>query len=288
MYISVMEMKKGIRQGLIKYMEKKVPGKSISTYRTYASDSNYLINNNHVSDFIDFMNGDKDISDVKKTIEGLIIENRGIDKLGNGTEYYYEKLCWQKEYIISLGGIDYLLGIKDSPKVLKDEFTSWHVGVAAEALAAAQFARCGIAVSVQYGANQPEYDLVAVEGDRMLKISVKGSKDGGWGLTQSLKKGRSYHQAVDAWLLLHGEKTIFCLVQFADCELSEMPRLYLATPKEIACEMKKSRGGNGDTVLREFHIWGNQSVAPGSTDEIPEEWLFTKERARYMFDHYAM
>ena len=37
---------------------------------------------------------------------------------------------------------------------------------------------------LQYGANQPEYDLVAVDGDRTLKVSVKGSKDGGWGLTQ--------------------------------------------------------------------------------------------------------
>ena len=39
--------------------------------------------------------------------------------------------------------------------------SSWHVGIAAEAFAAAQFARFGIDVSVQYGANQPEYDLIA-------------------------------------------------------------------------------------------------------------------------------
>ena len=37
-------------------------------------------------------------------------------------------------------------------------FSSWHVGVAAEACAAGQFARCGLDVSVQYGANQPAYD----------------------------------------------------------------------------------------------------------------------------------
>jgi hypothetical protein len=62
---------------------------------------------------------------------------------------------------------------------------SWQVATAAEAFDAAQFARCGWDVSVQYGANQPEYDLVAVDGDKMLKISVKGSKDGSCGLTQS-------------------------------------------------------------------------------------------------------
>ena len=56
---------------------------------------------------------------------------------------------------------------------------SWHVGVAAEAMVAAQFARYGYDVSVQYGADQPEYDLIASRGDEILKISVKGSKDGG-------------------------------------------------------------------------------------------------------------
>ncbi len=67
---------------------------------------------------------------------------------------------------------------------------SWYVGVVAEAFAAAQFARYTYDVSVQYGANQPEYDLIAVSGDKMLKISVKGSRDRSWGLTQSFKKGR--------------------------------------------------------------------------------------------------
>ena len=74
-------------------------------------------------------------------------------------------------------------------------FSSWHVGVSAEAYVAALFARCGYDVSVQYGANQPEYDLIVVSGELMLKISVKGSKDGGWGLTQGYKEGCSYHEA---------------------------------------------------------------------------------------------
>ena len=59
--------------------------------------------------------------------------------------------------------------------------TGWHVAVAAEATAASLFARCGLDVSVQYGADQPEYDLVVVRDDRLLKVSVKGSQDGGGG-----------------------------------------------------------------------------------------------------------
>lgn len=72
--------------------------------------------------------------------------------------------------------------------------TSWQVATAAEAFAAAQLARFGWDVSVQYGANQPEYDLVAVDGARVLKVSVKGSQDGGWGLTQSYLTRRSRYQ----------------------------------------------------------------------------------------------
>jgi len=60
-----------------------------------------------------------------------------------------------------------------------DSFSAWHVGVAAEAIAAALFARCGLDVSVQYGANQPEYDLMVARDERIIKVSVKGSKDGG-------------------------------------------------------------------------------------------------------------
>lgn len=78
--------------------------------------------------------------------------------------------------------------------------TSWHVGVAGEAFAAAQFARYAYDVSVQYGANQPEYDLIAVSGEKMLKISVKGSQDGSWGLTQNFKKGRTYHEWSQAYI----------------------------------------------------------------------------------------
>jgi antirestriction protein ArdC len=50
--------------------------------------------------------------------------------------------------------------------------TNWHVVTAAEAIAALQFARFGFDVSVQYGANQPEYDLMVTDGEEFLKIKV--------------------------------------------------------------------------------------------------------------------
>ena len=130
--------------------------------------------------------------------------------------------------------------------------SSWHVGVAAEAFAAALFARLGYDVSVQYGANQPEYDLIAVSGESN-----------------------------------HHKKTIFCLVQFKGTEDHEMPRMYLASPVEIAEVLKKSAGGRGETILYEYHEWGPRAAGRGTIDRVPDEWRFTAERAKDMFETYG-
>ncbi|WP_206608530.1 hypothetical protein [Tyzzerella sp. An114] len=167
------------------------------------------------------------------------------------------------------------------------KMSSWHVGIAAEAFVAAQFARLCYDVSVQYGANQPEYDLIAVSGDKMLKISVKGSQDGSWGLTQNYKKGCDYHEAVQKWLDSHNKKTIFCLVQFKGIRDDEMPRMYLASPVEFAEVLNVSAGGRGDTILYEYHKWGSRAAGSGTIDRIPEGWEFTAERAQYMFETYG-
>lgn len=167
------------------------------------------------------------------------------------------------------------------------EMTSWHVGIAAEAFVAAQFAKLSYDVSVQYGANQPEYDLIAVSGEKMLKISVKGSQSGRWGLAQNFKEGRSYHEAIQEWLNCHHKRTIFCLVQFKDTGEFEMPRMYLATPEEIAEVLRKEAGGRGATILYENHEWGPRASAYGTMDKLPEEWRFTEARAKEMFERYG-
>jgi hypothetical protein len=170
-----------------------------------------------------------------------------------------------------------------------DPFTGWHVGVAAEAVAAGLFARCGLDVSVQYGANQPEYDLMIANGDNILKVSVKGSKDGGWGLTQShlpkqqgaLKETPDYHAAIDRWLSKHGNKTIFCFVQFERVAINELPRVYLASPTEIAEAMHKTAKGRGGTILYERKVWTDKAQASGTVDEIPSIWRFTAARVEH-------
>jgi Holliday junction resolvase-like predicted endonuclease len=169
-----------------------------------------------------------------------------------------------------------------------DKMKSWHVGIAAEAYAAALFARCGYDVSVQYGANQPEYDIIVVNNDKILKISVKGSQDGSWGLTQKYKKDCTYFQATNKWLTAHHKGTIFCLVQFKNVTINEMPRVYLASPNEIAQRLNSSAGGRGETILYEKHVWGKQAVGYGTIDEIPDSWKFSVKRIEELLSKHGI
>ena len=164
--------------------------------------------------------------------------------------------------------------------------TSWQVATAAEAITAAQFARLGFNVSVQYGANQPEYDLMIDNGSRTLKVSVKGSQDGSWGLTQSQLKtvGKAnYHGAADAWFKRHKVGTILCLVQFKSVRLDEMPRLYVAWPREIASRLREASGGRGDTILYEDYTRGPKAAGAGTVERLPETWRLTKARLDVLF-----
>jgi hypothetical protein len=83
----------------------------------------------------------------------------------------------------------------------------------------------------------------------------------------------------------HTEHTIVSLVQFKDdnIEEGEAPRVYLATPNPIGEQMKKSRGGQGNTVLKDHHIWSN-GVAKGIEERIPSEWKLSKKRLENLFN----
>lgn len=153
----------------------------------------------------------------------------------------------------------------------------YNCGVAAEAFAAGLFAHAGCNVAVQYGANQPEYDLVVTRQGCAIHVSVKGSQDGGWGLIQNHKKGRGYHEAAEAWAASQPRVIVYCLVQFQGVALGECPRAYLATVQEIAAWHKSSRNGLGGTILWENYCY-TRGVAKGCIQTIPAEWRFTKER----------
>jgi Holliday junction resolvase-like predicted endonuclease len=155
----------------------------------------------------------------------------------------------------------------------------YHVGVAAEAFAAGYFAQAGCDVLVQYGANQPEYDLVVSRGGVARHVSVKGSQDGGWGLIQRYKsRDATYHEAADRWAGAHKlADLLYCFVQFKGVDLGCCPRLYLATVPEVVQRHKESRNGLGSTILYENYCYA-KGVAKGCTDQLPETWQFTHAR----------
>ena len=167
------------------------------------------------------------------------------------------------------------------------KISSWHVATAAEAAVATQFARFGFDVSVQYGANQPEYDLIVARGEQLLKVSVKGSQDGGWGLSQtqlSKIKGADYQGAAEAWFQRHKPKTALCLVQFKEVGDESMPRIYIAWPREIADRLKSASGGRGDTILYESYTRGPKAAGAGTQEVLPSSWRMTPARIVELFE----
>jgi len=155
--------------------------------------------------------------------------------------------------------------------------TSRQCEIAAESYAACLLAQSGYDVLVQYGANQPHFDLVANKGTRFLPISVKGSQDGGWMLAVRYKQaGCSYHEAIDYWLAAQRKDVIFMFVQFFQVEMGEAPRVYVAQPPEIAMQLKGQCGGRGYGSLQE----DIGRIRPKSKYDhrVPSEWLFSQSR----------
>lgn len=149
--------------------------------------------------------------------------------------------------------------------------------IAAEAYAASLLAQAGYDVLVQYGANQPHYDLVASKGSTFLPVSVKGSQDGGWMLAVKYKKdGATYQDAIERWLDAQRLDVVFMFIQFFGVVIGELPRVYIARPSEIAAHMKTQCHGRGYGALEE----DCRRIRPGSKydHKIPSTWSFSLER----------
>ncbi|WP_082050432.1 PD-(D/E)XK nuclease family protein [Risungbinella massiliensis] len=145
----------------------------------------------------------------------------------------------------------------------KDENSSKHLGIAARAFATGMFARYGYDVSVRYGAESSEYDLIIAKGAKILKVAVKASQDGDWGIVPSGEEDVSFEEVFDAWLAEQDLQMVYCLVQFQDVGMDQLPGIYLASPEEVAEKLK--------------------AVGDRRMEEVPEEWRFSGERVEEMF-----
>jgi hypothetical protein len=174
----------------------------------------------------------------------------------------------------------------------RTELPSWKINIGAEGVAAAQFARCGFDVTLQYGVNKPAYDMVVTKGGSLLKIEVRGSQDGTWSLTQSYIKraaeirGKTsdFHGAIELWLDHYGARTACCFVQFMGVALDELPRIYLATPQEVATRLRETAAGRGDSVLYEGNKWASPALGTETMECLPESWCFSARRIQELLD----
>jgi hypothetical protein len=182
--------------------------------------------------------------------------------------------------------------VTPSPTPVKN--TSWPISVGAEGIAAAQFARSGFDVLAQTVRDKPWYDFAVTRAGNLLKVSVKASDDGRWNLTEGFARrnpepgGRSFdcRSTIDYWADSQGSKTICCLVQFEGVSISQLPRIYLAFPGDIAAEMRAASERTGYCGLHERYEW---TSAEGKREltTLPMSWRFSLERIQELLDRQA-
>jgi hypothetical protein len=162
----------------------------------------------------------------------------------------------------------------------------WQVALGSEGIAAAQFARRGFDVTIQSGRDKPWYELLVAREGSSLKVMVRGSADGAWSLTQAYlkqagdRKSRRvrFHEATDLWLAHLGSRSICCLVQFHEVPIDELPRIYLASPAEVAHKMREIAERLDEPTLYERYEWLPEGETLTSVETLPAEWAFSEER----------
>lgn len=137
----------------------------------------------------------------------------------------------------------------------KMAMTQYQVEVAAEAFVASFLCQAGYDVAMQYGTTQPDWDILATKDNRTLKIQVKGSQDGAWGLFQSHLRNADYHGALATWFQRQLPDIVYVFVQFQGIPVGGAPRCYVARPTEIVAHMKTTRAGHAETILHENHVY---------------------------------
>ena len=119
--------------------------------------------------------------------------------------------------------------------------------IAAESYTACLLAQSGFDVLVQYGANQPHYDLVAVKDKRIVPISVKGSQDGGCiRPLQGPRRGRRRSSCQGSQA---GSLTPFRFLQTAEGELLKDVAYYSAVRPELSSRLSEPLYAKGGQYL---------------------------------------
>jgi hypothetical protein len=158
------------------------------------------------------------------------------------------------------------------------EILPYHIKIAAEAFAAGLLTHAGYDVLIQYEANQPDYDLaIGKRNHTLTRISVKGTQLAGWTLAGRYVREANYIRAADEWMHAQSDGLIFFLVSFYEVPLGTCPDCFVATPQEIAQQLKSQRGGLGHGSLA-LKRSPKRGAGAGTIDAVPETWRFSLAR----------
>lgn len=165
------------------------------------------------------------------------------------------------------------------------------ISVAAQNIAASQFALYGFDVLEQGGHAKSAYDLGVANSGGMMKVSVQASVDGFWSLvdryvdqTMHLHASRTdYHRAIELWVDHHSSRVSCCLVQFESANLNGMPRIYLASALEIAEKLHENTERLGDPALYEEYEITDAEGTHG-IERLPSAWRLSLERIEKLME----
>lgn len=165
------------------------------------------------------------------------------------------------------------------------ELLTRQISVAAENIVAAQFALYGFDVLEQASRTRFLFDLGVAKAGGMLKLAVHGSRNGLWDLVDSYLETRprslptpeDYKHAIGLWLEHQSARITCCLVQFDSAELREMPRIYMASPQEVAdrlYELVDQLGG--PSLCEAYEI--TDSYGARRLESLPAKWQVSEAR----------
>jgi len=75
-------------------------------------------------------------------------------------------------------------------------------------------------------------------------------------------------------------------VQFEGVSLNQLPRIYLATPADIARRMRETVERRGEPVLFEQYDWTCRETDLTAIEALPSSWVFSMDRIHeLLFPH---
>ena len=75
-----------------------------------------------------------------------------------------------------------------------------------------------------------------------------------------------------------------CLVQFKGVDIDQLPRIYLASPWEVAQRLRETADRLGGSMLHEQYEWTSAETGLSTLETLPLNWLFSRARIQELLN----